>query len=1833
MKVLVTLSILSLLMSNVNFLAIARSSSPESTIIHLKESPNMELELLNVTLYIPNSLPNQTVELLLTISSPVEALNTTAQLGLPVAFDLINGNLTWNGNVTKEEAVQIRCIIKPVKCGNWRIIASAESIWLNSIPLTGFDIIYISITTEEMQVSREPSQVLNANATCFVGELKEMPPETTEPGYIKVYGVFEYTDDEGEDHPIRYATVELYDDDLLGSELLRTTSTDLHGYYEFPWIENNDGWLEDGYDVWVKVKCYSDAAKVYDGNIDGIEYWGRTDKVDNAPDKKISIIGANQYVEPPNVGAYVFEGSPYHIMDRIIDAYEYIDIYDLPPSRVSVIWPDPDEDPGEEGSYYDTNSNIVYIEGPASGTDPEPDEWDESVIWHEYGHFIMDTYAELPSFPWSTEEMRWIEGWAEFFQSPLRDYYNYPNPEKYVETTWSISLETWTTGATYTLMASILWDIYDEPSDDQDGDGIGDNLYLGFDEIWDVFRRYDPDPGDATHNHSWTIDEFWDGWFARGHDYRWQMNYIFWEHGIDKNDAPSCTITSPNVGGWYSGVITITASASDIDGSVSQVVFQYSTDGSSWYSIGTDYSSPWSKSWNTTVIGSDSSVWVRARAYDDMYDMGWDECDQPFGVDNSPPNAPSISESHCGPDWTTHNSPYFSWSNPGDAGSGVSYYEGSINDGTPFMVSSPYHPTWSDGTHTFKVRAVDSVSLHSAWSNLITVKIDTTPPSQPTSFTSSHTTNVWSNDNTIYTCWYGASDTHSGVYGYSYIWSNSPTMPDATVDTTSNCFTSSPLSDGNWYCCIRTRDNAGNWFNGYTRNPDPFKIDTTAPSNPPSYTVNPPTNVWTNDDTIDVTLNGATDDLSGIWGYYYSWTSSPSDPTGGAWSTSSTLPTETVPDGYWYLNVRSKDRAGNLASGYACNPNPWKIDTTAPSTPTVSSSSHPNQDTWYNDNDPAFIWTSPSDVSGIAGCSYAFDHSSLTTPDETIDTTSNSKSYTDVNDGTWYFHVRAKDNAGNWGSAGHYRVKIDTTSPTVIGNTPTGTHVPIDTTIEATFSESMGRPSAQGAFSISPTVSGSFSWGGNTMIFAPDSDLAYDTTYEVTIDTGAMDSAGNHLQSSYNWQFTTTTQPNQPPSIIDIYPDSENGSQGNMIRIYCDSSDPETAESLLTCKIWIRPAGDSWVVNGETMNWDGSNHCYDWNIPTSTKLGYYDVKCTVSDGELSDERIDYNEFEVLDGVPPTITIEHDPGNSTVCIYADDPEPSSGLAAIYLRIDGGSWEAHVPPFYIELPSDSTHQIEAYAVDNAGNESPHASLTVHYLTVNTDPSGLDAPTGQGWYDYNCPALINVSTVPDYQFQYWYLDGQSETLYSTSMNTTVTMDIPHTATAKFQFVGVKWLDFGMETSAVEAGYIQITPSTLYCASVGYGWDSSTGLYSRDRGSPDNLRRDLVFSSVDRTFKVDVTNGAYLVMVIVGDQSYMHDNICIYAENTLKVDVSVGTGEFVQKVFVVSIADDALDLMFHDGGGSDSHWVINALLIQPYSERKFDFGTESSPVESGYTQVLSSTSYSESADYGWADTVDLDSRDRGAPDNLRRDFVFSSSNRTFNIDLPNGKYMVVLVIGDNSYGHDYIDVYCEGILVANDLCVENGYFAEVAFLAEVSGGQLEIMFCDDGGANAHWVVNAIHAKTTFDLRLEFDFGTSSSPVEDGYVRVTPATAYLLSTSYGWSDIADLWSRDRGAPDAARRDLAFSSSDRTFNVDIPNGQYQVTLIVGDQNYMHDKIDIYAEGVMVADDLNVSAETFTEVTFTVTVSDGQLNVTFHDDGGADANWVINALTIDSFYNS
>ena len=119
---------------------------------------------------------------------------------------------------------------------------------------------------------------------------------------------------------------------------------------------------------------------------------------------------------------------------------------------------------------------------------------------------------------------------------------------------------------------------------------------------------------------------------------------------------------------------------------------------------------------------------------------------------------------------------------------------------------------------------------------------------------------------------------------------------------------------------------------------------------------------------------------------------------------------------------------------------------------------------------------------------------------------------------------------------GSYLFAIESVPVSITAHLPTGTNVPVDIMITVTFSKAMNQNSAQNAFSISPSVSGSFGWDENKMIFYPDSKLDYETTYTITIGTTAEDLVGNNLGSEYFWQFTTLSKVPEEKVVVSPNP-------------------------------------------------------------------------------------------------------------------------------------------------------------------------------------------------------------------------------------------------------------------------------------------------------------------------------------------------------------------------------------------------------------------------------------------------------------------------------------------------------------------------------------------------------------------------------------------------------------------------------------------------------------------------------------------------------------------------
>ena len=89
------------------------------------------------------------------------------------------------------------------------------------------------------------------------------------------------------------------------------------------------------------------------------------------------------------------------------------------------------------------------------------------------------------------------------------------------------------------------------------------------------------------------------------------------------------------------------------------------------------------------------------------------------------------------------------------------------------------------------------------------------------------------------------------------------------------------------------------------------------------------------------------------------------------------------------------------------------------------------------------------------------------------------------------------------------------------------------------------------------------------------------------------------------------------------------------------------------------------------------------------------------------------------------------------------------------------------------------------------------------------------------------------------------------------------------------------------------------------------------------------------------------------------------------------------------------------------------------------------------------------------------------------------------------------------------------------------------------------------------------------------YDFGTNLSPVAADYVRVTGTDAYDDQTGYGWQS-GPVYSLNRGG-DALTRDINYTM-DGTFAVDLDNGEYDVTLTMGELLIAHDQMGVFLPG-------------------------------------------------------
>lgn len=347
-------------------------------------------------------------------------------------------------------------------------------------------------------------------------------------------------------------------------------------------------------------------------------------------------------------------------------------------------------------------------------------------------------------------------------------------------------------------------------------------------------------------------------------------------------------------------------------------------------------------SWTGT--GQECTNTFDIRAIDVMGNVG-SHVRKFFYLDTTDPTNPTTvtSGSHDFNTWSRDRTVGVSWSGAGDGcGSGIDGYSwifdqasGTVpNQSMNTSGTNATSPTLDDGIWYFHVKSVDEVeNWASGAKHAGEFWIDNTRPSPPTNATSSsHIPGECSTDQTIDMCWSGAADGDgSGIYGYSVIWTLSPTtLPNTTVNTTETCHTSNVLADGIWYYHIRPRDVVGRWSEGAAHF-GPYCIDASGPPVIPAVesTSHVPSE-WSVDPTVAVQWDPASDPDSGISGYSFEWSGDPgTEPDDTVDTTDTNTTSDPLAEGLsWYFHVLAVNGVG--IAGPASHLGPFWIDHTPP---------------------------------------------------------------------------------------------------------------------------------------------------------------------------------------------------------------------------------------------------------------------------------------------------------------------------------------------------------------------------------------------------------------------------------------------------------------------------------------------------------------------------------------------------------------------------------------------------------------------------------------------------------------------------------------------------------------------------------------------------------------------------------------------------------------------------------------------------------------------------------------------------------------------------------------
>jgi len=267
--------------------------------------------------------------------------------------------------------------------------------------------------------------------------------------------------------------------------------------------------------------------------------------------------------------------------------------------------------------------------------------------------------------------------------------------------------------------------------------------------------------------------------------------------------------------------------------------------------------------------------------------------------------------------------------------------------------------------------------------------------------------------------------------------------------------------------------------------------------------------------------------------------------------------------------------------------------------------------------------------------------------------------------------------------------------------------------------------------------------------FDEGSSTNYPTDYVYTVWAGPVAKRGYSSTTQYttysflstleaNWGLAPLQATDASAAPMSEFFTSVTPPAGPTARFAFSPSGPLVNEAITFDATSTTDANSSATLQAR-WDWNGDGT---WDTSLSSSLtaqhayaspGTYPVALEIVDSQALNDTVTHSVTVLItaDTTPPATTqgLSGSSGNDgwytgpvTVALSATDS--GSGVASIYVRVDGGSWQTYSPTLVVS--GEGSHTVDYYATDNAGNDEPAHTI---FLEIDGQPPtfGAVSPTG--------------------------------------------------------------------------------------------------------------------------------------------------------------------------------------------------------------------------------------------------------------------------------------------------------------------------------------------------------------------------------------------------------------------------------------------------------------------------------------------------------------------------